>query len=259
MQDYAQQFPIGVFLGPMGLTLDYIDTLNCWTKALTYSPDLMVKRGSLQNIIAYLEDKIRNAEAHPAESIISRVVKAEFQGRQLTDEENLALCFNIFAGGMDTITAALGWQFRYLALNPDVQVALRADRSLIPDAIEELLRANSIVNTTRTALKDLDFHGVTIKAGDFVTLATQLANRDPGFFANPEQLDLGRDPNRHLAFGYGMHLCLGASLARRELRLAMDTWFDAIPPFAIDGQPEAGLPVFAANMLSLQSLTLSWA
>jgi cytochrome P450 len=258
MQDYAQRFPIGVFLGLMGLPLDDIDMLNDWTKALTYSPDLAIKRKSIQSIVAYLADKIHQAEQQPAESIISLVVKAEFQGRRLTDEEKMALCFNIFVGGMDTIAAALGWQFRYLALNPAVQKSLRDDRSSIPAAIEELLRAFSIVNTTRTALKDLDFHGVTIKAGDFVTLATQLANRDPQIFPEPARLELDRTPNRHLAFGYGMHHCLGASLARRELRMAMESWFDTLPMFALKGAPEDGLPSYAGNMLSLQSLQIGW-
>lgn len=258
MQDYAQRFPIGVFLGLMGLPLHDIDMLNEWTKSLTYNPDLLVKRQSIQNIVAYLASNIREAEEHPSQTIISRVVTAEFQGRPLNDEEKMAICFNIFAGGMDTITAALGWQFRYLALNPAVQAMLRTDRSLIPGAIDEMLRAFSVVNTTRTALRDLDFHGVTIKAGDFVTLATQLANRDPGMFPTPEKLELDRSPNRHLAFGYAMHHCLGASLARRELRLAIETWFDALPIFALDGPSEKGLPLFAGNMLSLQSLNLKW-
>lgn len=258
MSDYAQKFPIGVFLGLMGLPHSDFDLLNTWAKALTYSPDFMVKRESIRDITRYLSEKIKEAESQPAGSIISRVVNADFQGRALTDEEKLALCLNVFAGGMDTINAALGWQFRYLAMHPEIQEELRADRSKIPAAIEELMRAFSVVTSSRTALRDIDFHGAKIKAGDLVTLATALANRDPSAFKGADQVALDRSPNRHLAFGYGMHYCMGATLARREMRIAMDTWFDAVPVFRIDGAVEEGLPSFAGNMLSLASLRLAW-
>jgi cytochrome P450 len=258
MAEYAQKFPIGVFLGLMGLPQTDFELLNTWAKALTYSPDFMVKREAIRNITRYLAEKIKEAESQTAQSIISRVVNAGFQGRSLTDEEKLALCLNVFAGGMDTINAALGWQFRYLAMHPDIQAELRADRSKIPAAIEEMLRAFSVVTSSRTALRDIDFHGASIKAGDLVTLATALANRDPSAFKNADQVLLDRSPNRHLAFGYGMHYCMGAALARREMRIAMDTWFDAVPAFRIDGAAEEGLPLFAGNMLSLASLRLAW-
>ena len=258
MAEYAQKFPIGVFLGLMGLPHSDFEMLNTWAKALTYSPDFMVKRESLRQINSYLTDKIKEAESQADGSIISRVVNAGIQGRPLTDEEKLALCLNVFAGGMDTVNAALGWQFRYLAMNPAVQEALRADRSKIPAAIEELLRAYSVVTSSRTALRDMAFHGAKVKAGDLVTLATGLANRDPSAFKQPDRVVLGRSPNRHLAFGFGMHYCMGATLARREMRIAMETWFDALPVFRLDGAADEGWPSFAGNMLSLSSLRLAW-
>lgn len=258
MADYAQKYPIGVFLGLMGLPQSDFEMLNTWAKALSYSPDFALKRTSLQHITAYLSNKIKEAESQPAGSILSLVVNGCPQGRPLTDEEKLALCLNVFAGGMDTINAALGWQFRYLALHPEMQVALRADRSKIPAAIEELMRAYSVVTSSRTALRDMDFHGAPIKAGDLVTLATSLANRDPAAFKQPDQVNLDRPSTRNLAFGYGVHYCMGATLARREMRIALETWFDALPVFRIDGAIEDGLPSFAGNMLSLSSLRLAW-
>jgi cytochrome P450 len=258
MSEYAQRFPIGVFLGLMGLPADDLDMLNVWAKALTYDPDLMVKRASLRHIVDYLTQKIKAAERVSDGSILSLVVNAKVHDRPLTEEEKLAMCLNVFVGGMDTINAALGWQFRYLAQHPEVQATLRADRSKIPAAIEELMRAYSVVTSSRKALRDMDFHGAPIKAGDIVTLATALANRDPSVFKQPDHVMLDRSPNRHLAFGYGAHYCMGAALARREMRIAMDTWFDALPVFRLDASDEEGLPQFAGSMVSLSSLRLAW-
>jgi cytochrome P450 len=131
---------------------------------------------------------------------------------------------------------------------------LRADRSLIPAAIEELLRLYSIVMSHRRVTRDCEFGGVQMKVGDFVMVPTMNASRDGREFANPNEFDLGRGDNRHVAFSYGVHRCLGSHLARREFVVAMNEIFDRLPPFRVkEGAPyrTVGGVVFGVEELHL--------
>jgi len=258
MGDYARRFPVGVFLRLMGLPVEDIDFLNDLATTITYHPDPVEKGRALGEIKRYLGEQIRIAEAAPREDIISHIATARIAGRPINDEEKLALSFNVFAGGMDTVSASLGWHFRYLGMNAELQDHLRADRSLIPAAIEELLRVYSVVSSTRTALEDIEIEGVHIHKGDMITLGTELANRDPDAFDNPDAVDIHRDNKRHLSFGYGLHHCLGAPLARRELRIAMESWFDAVPTIRLAGDVNDGMPTWVGNIFSLEKLHLVW-
>jgi Cytochrome P450 len=258
MADYARRFPVGVFLRLMGLPVEDIDLLNEIATIITYHPDPTEKARALGDIKRYLEDQIRQAEAAPRDDIISHISTAEIGDRPATDEEKLALSFNVFVGGMDTVSASLGWHFRYLAMNPELQTRLRVDRSLIPAAVEELLRVYSVVSSSRMALVDFEIGGIQIRKGDMITLGTELANRDPSEFERPGQVDIDRRQNRHLGFGYGLHHCLGAPLARRELRIAMNSWFDLAPSFRLTGDPDEGMPTWVGNIFSPETLRLSW-
>jgi cytochrome P450 len=159
---------------------------------------------------------------------------------------------------MDTVSASLGWLFRYLAMNPQLQSRLRADRSMIPAAVEELLRVYSVVSSARIALEDFEIAGVLVRRGDLITLGTELANRDPHAFDKPDEVDIDRNPNRHLSFGFGLHHCLGAPLARRELKVAMESWFDNVPDFRLVGQPNDGMSAWVGNIFSVERLGLAW-
>lgn len=258
MEAYARRFPVGVFLRLMGLPIADIDLLNDYATKLTYHPDPAEKRNALIGIKSYLEDQIRLAEAVPRDDIISHIVQAQIDGRAINSEEKLALSFNVFVGGMDTVSASLGWHFRYLAMNHELQAALRADRGLIPAAVEELLRVYSVVSSSRVAAVDFEIAGISIRKGDVITLGTELANRDPQAFERPGEVDISRSPNRHLGFGYGLHHCLGAPLARRELRVAMESWFDRVPKFHHVGDPDEGMPTWVGNIFSLEHLHLGW-
>lgn len=258
MEAYARRFPVGVFLRLMGLPIEDIDLLNGYATALTYHPDMAEKRRALAGIKSYLQEQIKIASAAPRDDIISHIVTAEIDGRPIEDWEKLALSFNVFVGGMDTVSASLGWHFRHLAINHDLQSRLRADRSLIPAAVEELLRVYSVVSSMRTAVTDFEIAGVTIRKGDMITLGTELANRDPKAFDRPTEVDISRTSNRHLAFGYGLHHCMGAPLARRELRIAMESWFDLVPTFSLVGDPNEGMPGWVGHIFSLEKLKLAW-
>lgn len=258
MGEYARRFPVGVFLRLMGLPVADIELLNSLATTITYHPDPVEKSRALGGIKRYLQAQIKLAEAAPRDDIISHIAAARIGDRPVDDEEKLALSFNVFVGGMDTVSASLGWHFRYLSLDNELQSRLRADRSLIPAAVEELLRVYSVVSSSRTAVVDFEIAGIQIRKGDVITLGTELANRDPAQFARPDDVDIGRKPNHHLGFGYGLHHCLGAPLARRELRIAMESWFDLVPTFRLAGGPNEGMPTWVGNILSLESLNLAW-
>ena len=258
MAQYARRFPVGVFLRLMGLPVDDIDLLNEYASTITYHPDFAEKGRALAGIKRYLEEQVKIAEAAPRDDIISHIATATIKDRPITDEEKFALSFNVFVGGMDTVSASLGWHFRYLAMNPDLQRRLRDDRSMIPAAVEELLRVYSVVSSNRTAVEDFEIAGISIRKGDMITLGTELANRDPLAFDSPDEVNIDRKPNRHLGFGFGLHHCLGAPLARRELRVAMESWFDLVPFFSLKGDPNDGMPSWCGNIFSLEKLHLTW-
>lgn len=258
MAHYARRFPVGVFLRLMGLPEGDLDYLNELAGTITYHPEYAEKARALRDIKQYLEDQIKRAEAAPRDDIISHIASARIGERPINDEEKFALSFNVFVGGMDTVSASLGWHFRHLAMNPALQDRLRADRSMIPAAVEELLRVYSVVSSSRTAIADFEINGIEIRKGDMITLGTELANRDPQVFEHPDEVDIDRSPNRHLGFGYGLHHCLGAPLARRELRIAMNSWFDLVPTIRLTGDPDDGMPHWVGNIFSLDTLHLAW-
>jgi cytochrome P450 len=161
------------------------------------------------------------------------VVQADVEGRKLTDREVRGIGVLILIAGLDTVAAAIGFDLNYLATHPEDQHALRDDPSRIVLAVEELLRAYPTVQLVRVATRDMDFHGAPIRTGDYISCPTMLANRDPREFPDPDTIDLEREDNRHVAFAYGPHRCLGSHLARREIVIGLEEWLARIPDFRI--------------------------
>jgi cytochrome P450 len=176
-------------------------------------------------------------------------------GRNLTDDELVGFCFNLFIGGLDTVSTNMGMQMRHLAETPEHQALLRANPELIPDAVNELMRAYAAVSMIRTCVKEAVVCGVTIRPGDKVLLPTYLAGRDPEAFDRPDEVILDRKP-RHVSFGYGPHLCIGMHLARRELRIALEEFLGNIPDFWIE--PGAEIESYLATIIQPVTLPLVW-
>jgi cytochrome P450 len=142
-----------------------------------------------------------------------------------------------------------------MALQPQIQQQLRADPSLINTAVEEFLRTQPILSTARCAKMDFEWHGMTLKAGDWVKCLVPSGNFDPSRFESPRVFDPARKNNRHFTFVAGVHLCLGAPLARMELRAVLDEWLKRIPEFRV--KPGADTTVFP-GLLSIRNLPLVW-
>jgi cytochrome P450 len=172
---------------------------------------------AVQDMTAYFRDTIRRMENHPQEGLVHSLMTAEVNGDRLTEEEVVANSIVTMVGGQETTTNLIGNGVLTLLRNPDELKRLQQDPSLVPSAVEEMLRYESpSQHTGRIAPEDVELGGKTIRKGQAVMAVMAAANRDPERFPNPDRFDVARADNRHLAFGYAAHFCFGAALARVE-------------------------------------------
>ncbi|MEV0326764.1 cytochrome P450 [Micromonospora echinospora] len=203
----------------------------------------------------YLAELVVAKRANPTDDVLSDLTDSD-----LTDEELKGMALILLAAGLDTTANMLALGTFALLRNPEQVAALRADPALADRAVEELLRYLSVAKTfMRTALEDVEVGGQTIRAGSPVILSYHTANRDPERFADPHVLDLRRQDGGHLAFGHGIHQCLGQQLARVELRVAFPALVNrfptlrlAVPPEKVDLRPET------ADIYGVKSLPVTW-
>lgn len=222
VSDFATPFPSHVFLALMGMPVAQAPQFLAWERALTHGLDPAERVGAAQAVCNYLTGFVRQQRAEPATDLMRGLMAARIDGRPLSDNEILAMCHTLYFGGLDTVYSTLGFILRHLATHPGFQSRLRDNPELIPQAVDELLRAFSVVSSRRCVTADFVFHGVEMRKGDLVVLPLYLAGRDPQAHANPHEIDLNRKSGR-LTFASGPHHCLGAHLARREIRIALET------------------------------------
>ena len=165
--------------------------------------------------------------------MVSALLQCQIDGRALSDEELLNILSLLTAASLDTTASALANMVAWLAANPERRDELVADPSLLPSAIEELLRWDQMTHNGRLVTRAVEMHGVTMRPGDRVMMLNAAGGRDPRVFDDPETVDFDRANNRHLAFGAGPHRCLGIHLARMALRVALEEWHRAVPRYSI--------------------------
>jgi cytochrome P450 len=217
----------------MGMPLDQLDTFLKWENDLLHSGDMGRRVAAAQSIHAFLVELIEDRRAKPQDDLVSLAVAMEVNGQALTQDQIMGMCYLFFVGGLDTVAATLGYIFQYLATHDADRRRLTEDFSLIPDAIEELMRRHAVVTTRRRVTRDMDFHGAPLKEGEYIECDLSLSGTDPEAFANPLDVDIGRRPNPHLSFGGGPHRCFGSNLARAEMRIGIEEWLKRIPEFHI--------------------------
>lgn len=198
---------------------------------------------------AYHAASVAERRANPTDDLLSVLVHAEVDGRKLDDEALLHESLLILIGGDETTRHVISGGMEALIRNPDQRRRLGADTALLPGAIEEMLRfVSPIANMNRTATRDTELAGVAVREGDRLLLLYPSANRDARVFDAPDAFDVGRDPNPHLAFGgFGAHFCLGASLARLELRIMFEELLTGLPALALES--DAPLPRTPSNFI----------
>ena len=221
VDEFAVPFPSYVFLDLMGMPRDRLDDFIGWQNDLMRNPDPMARVTAARAIYAYLKQHMEAQKANPTNDFLKAMVTAEIEGRPIDYYELMGMFYVLYVGGLDTVYSTIGWVLHHLATHPELQARLRADPSLLPQAVEEFCRAFSVVVTHRSVREDYVFHGVPLKKGDEVNLPIMLANRDPAVFANPHVIDIDRKP-RHITFGTGTHNCLGLHLAKREIRIVLE-------------------------------------
>ncbi|MFF5126530.1 cytochrome P450 [Streptomyces syringium] len=218
----------------------------------TSDDELIAAYTATQN---YLAELVAAKRANPTDDVLSELTDSD-----LTDEELKGISLILLAAGFDTTANMLSLGTFALLQNPAQLAALRADPALTDRAVEELLRYLSVAKQFwRTALEDVELGGQTIKAGTTVVLSYNTANRDPERFPGPHTLDLNRQNGGHLAFGHGIHQCLGQQLARIEMRIAFRALFDRFPALrlAVPAE-EVGLRPETADIYGVKSLPVTW-
>lgn len=186
-------------------------------------------------LAAYFREKVAALRLKPRDNLLSALIQAEEQGDRLTEHELFANCVLLMIAGHETTTNLIGNGMLALLRNPDQKKALSLNPDLIVSAVEELLRYDSPVQKMgRVAMESIEIAGKQIKQGQLVCFSFAAGNRDPEQFASPAQLDLARKPNRHLAFGHGLHYCVGAALARLEGQIAINGVLKGLPKISLE-------------------------
>jgi cytochrome P450 len=244
--EFARPLPAQVFLGLMGWPQEDAPQLLKWTYDViegkpggTDEESNEVRTAAGLEIYTYFAELLDNAYEQPGDDIISQLTRARYDGeRELSQFEILNIVFIVMIGGLHTVTGTLGNSLIYLAEHPDQRDRLAADPALIPSAVEELLRWESIVAPARRVTAAVTLGGVEMQPGDRVLLALGSAGRDPEEFPDADDVVLDRVPNRHLAFGSGPHRCLGSHLARVELKVALEEIHRRLPDYElVAGEP----------------------
>ncbi len=254
--DFGRVFPVRVFMGLMGFPPAMFTQFLDWEWDILHSGSREEMAAALSGVLGFLRSFIAEKQARPDDCLVSKIVHGTIQGRPVTEEEKIGMIWFLWLGGLDTVAATISQMFRRMALEPAIQARLRAHPELINSGVEEFLRTQPILSSARKAKKDFEWHGVTVKEGDSVQCLNSSGNFDPAQFSCPHSFDPERKANRHFTFIAGVHLCLGASLARKELRVLLDEWFKRIPTFTV--KPGADTTVFP-GLLSIRNLPLVWA
>jgi cytochrome P450 len=242
LESFAFPLPVTVICELLGVPAEDRDDIRLWSAAAVSStmPPSEV-RAAVTAMASYFPALVAAKRKSPGDDLLSALIQAQDAGDRLSENELVSMIFLLLVAGHETTVNLIASGTLTLLLHPSLREALLADRSLLPGAIEELLRYVSPVNhaTLRFTTAATPIAGVTIPERQVVLLALSAANRDPSRFALPDQADIGRDTSGHLAFGHGIHYCLGAPLARLEAEVAFGALLDAFPRMALAVPPES--------------------
>ncbi len=235
---FARPMPTIIFSRIAGYPEEDWPQFDRWIDEIIYDRTTDPERAHAagDELYEYMARLIDDRRKNPGEydDIMNQLMNSKVDGRELSDDELLSYGYLLFVAGLDTTAWAIRSSLWYLAQNPESQQKLRDNPDLIVTAAEEFLRTLSPVQAmARTALKDTEVQGQPIKAGERAVLVFGAGNRDPQIFDKPNEIDIEREDNRHLAFGGGVHRCLGSNLGRKELVIALEHFLSTVPDFEL--------------------------
>jgi cytochrome P450 len=249
-------FPVSVFMEMMGLPLERFEeyrkvVLEFFSKTTT------ARRIEIQSMmVVHMTELFEQRRLEPKEDLASHLLAAKVRDQPLTLPELQSIGFLLFIAGLDTVANALTFAFRQLAEHPELQAALAADATKIPDFVEESLRRYSIVNQTRVVKKDVEINGASFRVGDMVVCPLSLAGMDDWKNPRPEAFEVDRTDRSHISFSTGPHICIGNILARNEMRVFTEEWLKRVPSMRV--VPNTKFEFRGGGVMALMHLPLEW-
>lgn len=260
--EYTAKLPMDVISTMLGAPPADQDMLRGWTDDLIHreedSPDVTPTGiEAAIHLYQYFTELTKEKRADPGDDLLSGLTLAEVDGERLTNDDIVAFCVLLVIAGNETTTKLIGNAAFWLWRNPDQRRLLLDDPGRIPDAVEETLRyEGSTQIMARTTTRPVDLHGAVIPEGDKVLLLLGAGNRDPRFWDRPDEYDLDREKKLHLSFGHGVHVCLGAALARMETRISLEHLLARFGEYDVDA---AGIErVHSGSVRGYSCLPISW-
>jgi cytochrome P450 len=266
VQDFSTPLPLMVIAEMLGVEPERYREFKQWsddmiraTGGAEVSPAERERlRGSMDDLRRYFEQAIEDRRRSPGDDLISALVRAEEEREALTAREVLAMCLLLLLGGNETTTNLIGNTVMTLLSHPDELAKVRGDLAIVPQMIEEMLRYEAPAQALlRVATTDTEIAGKAIRAGSGIMILYGSANRDERQFPNPDTFDVMRNPRDHLAFGFGIHHCIGAPLARLEARIAMDAFLRRFPRIQLGNERREWVDSFVMRGPKSLSLRLS--
>jgi cytochrome P450 len=233
--EYAQYIPIRVIADMLGFPPEdgprFREFVEDTLEGVNQEAEERIER--MQQLFDYLLAQIRDHVDHPRDDLTTFLINVELYGSKLEAEHVAGTMALLLIAGIDTTWSAIGASLWHLAKTPQDRERLTAEPALLQTALEEFLRAFAPVTMARLVKEDMHWHGVDMKADDWILLSFPAANRDPAQFNRADEVVIDRQVNRHAAFGLGIHRCVGSHLARMELRVALEVWLERIPGFSL--------------------------
>jgi cytochrome P450 len=235
-RDYAARIPTFMLTKMLGVSPDMEESFTGWIKRIVESGTALDPEDAAEaagQFTGYIAAQLEQRREEPTDDLISFLLHSEIDGERLSQPDLIGSCFLFIAAGIDTTQSTLGETLLYLAQHEQERKALVNDPTLLDTAVEEFIRFFAPAVIGRVVKKEVTLGGRLLQEGDSVLLAFPSGCRDQAVFADSEQLVLDRPVNNHVAFGTGAHKCLGAPVARLELRIGLEEWLRAIPDFQL--------------------------
>ena len=257
ISEFASIFPNALVVSLMGLPQEMLPQFLEWEELAIHGSSHAEQLAAGNAVHDYLRDFIEEQQrsGEPASELMAGILSGQMKDRPFNQDEIMGIVYLLFIAGLDTVFSSMGWIMKYLATDHALQDRLRKNPQDVPAAVEEFTRAFGVSAPSRIVAEDMVYEGVPMKKGEHILLPVYLAGRDPRAFENPHVIDIDRKP-RHVTFGIGSHLCIGIHLAKREMKIMIETFLRRMNNIRVpDG---ASAEYHTSNTIGLDRLPLEW-